>query len=172
MSLRTSLPKAIVAAAVMLCSVVSAPAQESGVAPDSTAATSDIDRVRIGLEELSRLRVSIETMLTRTRSLSGEEFELQTVAVLAEVSDLEEIADELVVDDPITEVFVSRLDDAWVEISVWPWTHAVHWWTMKTNLSRILRLALDEKGIEHAFPRYEIQMPDARDPGDPPSTPA
>jgi small conductance mechanosensitive channel len=79
---------------------------------------------------------------------------------------------ELVLDDPPTEVFVSRLDDAWVEISVWPWTRAVHWWTMETNLSRVLRLALDEKGIEHAFPRYEIRIPDDHQPGNPPSTPA
>jgi small conductance mechanosensitive channel len=73
---------------------------------------------------------------------------------------------ELVLDDPPTEVFVSRLDDAWVEISVWPWTRAVHWWTMETNLSRVLRLALDEKGIEHAFPRYEIHMPGRQKPDD------
>ena len=84
---------------------------------------------------------------------------------------------ELVIEDPETEVFVSRLDDAWVEISVWPWTRAVNWWTMETNLSRVLRLALDEKGIEHAFPRYEIRIPgdhkpDVHEPDDNPSTPA
>ena len=81
-------------------------------------------------------------------------------------------AHELVLDDPPTEVFVSSLDDAWVEISVWPWTQAVHWWTMETNLSRVLRLALDEKGIEHAFPRYEIRLPDEYKSGNSPSTPA
>ncbi len=73
---------------------------------------------------------------------------------------------ELVLDDPATEVFVSRLDDAWVEISVWPWTRAIHWWTMETNLSRVLRLALDENGIEHAFPRYEVLMSDDQKPDD------
>lgn len=95
MSLRPSLPITIIVATVMLCGVVLAPAQESGVTPDSTAAASDNDEVRIGLDELSRLRESIENMVTKSRGLSGEELELQAIAVLAEVASLDEVADEL-----------------------------------------------------------------------------
>jgi len=68
---------------------------------------------------------------------------------------------ELVLSEPQPEVFVSRLEDSWVEISVWPWVRADNWWAMKTNLSRVLRNALDERGVVHAFPRVEIDQPGA-----------
>ncbi|RKZ07370.1 hypothetical protein DRQ32_10175 [bacterium] len=76
-----------------------------------------------------------------------------TIAYLSEVMR----EHELVLGNPAPEVFLSRLDDAWVELSVWPWTLVEHWWYMETNLARILRLALDEKGIAHAFPMYEVR---------------
>jgi small conductance mechanosensitive channel len=66
------------------------------------------------------------------------------------------LAHELVLDDPAAEVFVSKLEDSWIEISVWPWVRAENWWTMTTNLQRVLRNALDERGIAHAFPRVEL----------------
>ena len=81
-----------------------------------------------------------------------------TIAYLHEV-----MADhDLVLADPGPEIFVVGLEDSWVEIAVWPWVPAEHWWTMHTNLRRVLRIALDERGIVHAFPRFEISGPDPR----------
>ena len=68
------------------------------------------------------------------------------------------LAHELVLAEPEPEVFVSQLEDSWVEISVWPWVRAENWWAMKTDLRRVLRKSLDQRGVVHAFPRVEISQ--------------
>jgi len=71
---------------------------------------------------------------------------------------------DLVLDEPVTEVFVSGLEDSWIEISVWPWTRSENWWTMETILRKVLRLALDRRGIAQPIPRHDVMLPDRHQP--------
>jgi small conductance mechanosensitive channel len=60
---------------------------------------------------------------------------------------------------PEPAIFVSKLDDSWIEIAVRPWVRNADWWPLLTELPRLVRLRFAEEGIEIPIPRREINMP-------------
>jgi len=84
------------------------------------------------------------------------------VEVLRHISKILEESD-LVLDTPAPAIFVSKLDDSWLEVSVWPWTKTENWWALESQLPLILRVGLAERGVTVPYPRREIDLsPEAR----------
>ena len=65
---------------------------------------------------------------------------------------------EMVLDAPAPGIFVSKLDDSWVEIAVRPWTSVENWWPLTTDLPKTLRVGLAKRGIDIPFPRAELDV--------------
>ncbi len=63
---------------------------------------------------------------------------------------------DIVMEDPAPTVFVSNLDDSWVEIAVWPWASTENWWTATTELPGILKVGFEKAGIAVPYPRREV----------------
>ena len=76
----------------------------------------------------------------------------QAMAVLLQL--LEE--DERVLADPAPTVWVSRLAESWVEVKLWPWVKTEDWWSMHSDLPRLVRLKLAEEGIAVPVPRRDV----------------
>ncbi|UCH84682.1 MAG: mechanosensitive ion channel [Candidatus Latescibacterota bacterium] len=72
--------------------------------------------------------------------------------------------DERVLATPEPLIFVSNLDDSWVEIDVRPWVRNRDWWPMLTDLPRLVRLRFAKEGIEIPYPRTEFSTPGDRSP--------
>jgi small conductance mechanosensitive channel len=73
---------------------------------------------------------------------------------------------ELVLDEPAPAVFVSELAESWIEIEVRPWTKSENWWTLKMQLSKLLRLELEKHGIEAPSPRRIVRLSQANEKGE------
>ncbi|MGB5525755.1 MAG: mechanosensitive ion channel family protein [Gemmatimonadota bacterium] len=83
----------------------------------------------------------------------GYETDLQ--AALAVLQKLME-EDERVLADPRPSVWVSRLAESWVEVKLWPWVRTADWWSMHSDLPRLVRLELAEAGIAVPVPRRDV----------------
>ncbi len=64
--------------------------------------------------------------------------------------------DERVLEDPAPTVWVSRLAESWVEIKLWPWVKTVDWWSLHSDLPRLVRLRLADEGIRIPVPRMDV----------------
>jgi small conductance mechanosensitive channel len=73
--------------------------------------------------------------------------------------------DERVLAAPEPLIFVSNLEDSWVEIAVRPWVRNKDWWPMLTDLPRLVRLRFAKEGIEIPYPRTDFSTPSDRTPG-------
>ena len=51
---------------------------------------------------------------------------------------------------------VSRLAESWVELKLWPWVRTADWWSMHSDLPRLVRLKLAEEGIDVPVPRRDV----------------
>jgi small conductance mechanosensitive channel len=72
--------------------------------------------------------------------------------------------DERVLASPDPLIFVSNLEDSWVEIAVRPWVRNKDWWPMLTDLPRLVRLRFAKEGIEIPYPRTDFSTPSDRPP--------
>jgi len=64
--------------------------------------------------------------------------------------------DPRVLDDPAPTVWVARLAESWVEVKLWPWVRTEDWWSMHSDLPRLVRLKLAEEGIPVPVPRRDV----------------
>jgi small conductance mechanosensitive channel len=60
---------------------------------------------------------------------------------------------EKVLETPEPSVFVAELADSWIVLSVWAWVSSEDWWPFTTELPRLIRLRLADKGIQIPYPR-------------------
>ena len=90
---------------------------------------------------------------------------VEAVARIGYTSDLQEAMavleqmlreDERVLDEPAPTVWVSRLAESWVEVKLWPWVKTEDWWSMHSDLPRLVRLRLAREGIEVPVPRRDV----------------
>jgi small conductance mechanosensitive channel len=72
--------------------------------------------------------------------------------------------DERVLAAPEPLIFVSDLEDSWVEIAVRPWVRNKDWWPMLTDLPRLVRLRFGKEGIDIPYPRTDFSTPADRNP--------
>jgi small conductance mechanosensitive channel len=84
-------------------------------------------------------------------------YEDDIVEVLRHISEILKESD-LILDSPAPAIFVSKLDDSWMSVSVWPWTRTENWWTLEMNLPLILRTGLAERGVTVPYPRRDIDV--------------
>lgn len=61
-----------------------------------------------------------------------------------------------ILEDPAPMVWVSRLAESWVEVKLWPWVRTEDWWSLHSDLPRLLRLKLAEEGIDVPVPRRDV----------------
>ena len=66
--------------------------------------------------------------------------------------------DERVLADPEPLIAVSELADSSVNLVVRPWVKAENYWSVKFDLNRRIKEALDENGIEIPFPQQVVHM--------------
>ncbi|UCF18767.1 MAG: mechanosensitive ion channel family protein [Gemmatimonadota bacterium] len=64
--------------------------------------------------------------------------------------------DPRVLEDPVPTVWVSHLAESWVEVKLWPWVKTEDWWSMHSDLPRLIRLKLAEVGIDVPVPRRDV----------------
>ncbi|MCL7960280.1 MAG: mechanosensitive ion channel [marine benthic group bacterium] len=64
--------------------------------------------------------------------------------------------DERVLEDPAPTIWVSHLAESWVELKLWPWVKTADWWSMHSDLPRLVRLKLAEEGIDVPVPRRDV----------------
>jgi small conductance mechanosensitive channel len=64
--------------------------------------------------------------------------------------------DERVLSDPAPTVWVSRLAESWVEVKLWPWVKTADWWSLHSDLPRLVRLKLADAGIAVPVPRRDV----------------
>jgi len=90
----------------------------------------------------------------------GYDTDLQAaIAVLKQL--LQE--DERVLEEPAPTIWVSRLAESWVELKLWPWVKTSDWWSMHSDLPRLVRLKLAEEGIDVPVPRRDVTTRAARE---------
>ena len=70
--------------------------------------------------------------------------------------------DPRVLEEPAPRVWVTELDESWVEVKLWGWVKTEDWWSLYSNLRRLVRLKLAEEGIEIPVPRRDITTRSAR----------
>ena len=98
-------------------------------------------------------RSAEETRRIETVARVGYDTDLQAaIGVLLRL--IEE--DERVLEDPAPTVWVSRLAESWVEVKLWPWVRTADWWSMHSDLPRLVRLRLAEEGIRIPVPRMDV----------------
>ena len=66
--------------------------------------------------------------------------------------------DKRVLSDPAVQIAVSELADSSVNLVVRPWVNKDDYWDVKFDLTRNIKEALDENGIEIPFPQHSIHM--------------
>ncbi|RLB43473.1 MAG: mechanosensitive ion channel family protein [Deltaproteobacteria bacterium] len=67
-------------------------------------------------------------------------------------------ADERILDEPAPQIAVSELADSSVNLVVRPWVKKEDYWAVKFDLTRKIKEAFDEAGIEIPFPQRTIHM--------------
>ncbi len=67
-------------------------------------------------------------------------------------------ADQRVLDDPAPQVAVAELADSSVNFVVRPWVKKEDYWAVKFDLTRQIKLAFDEAGIEIPFPQQVVYL--------------
>lgn len=98
-------------------------------------------------------RSAEETRRIETVARVGYDTDLQAaIGVLQRL--IEE--DERVLEDPAPTVWVSRLAESWVEVKLWPWVRTADWWSMHSDLPRLVRLRLAREGIRIPVPRMDV----------------
>ena len=90
---------------------------------------------------------------------------VETVARIGYGDDLQRVvgvfydmlkSDERVLDEPAPLVFASSLAESWIEVKLWPWVNNADWWSLTSDLPRLISQRLDEEGIAIPYPRREI----------------
>lgn len=132
-----------------------------------------IGRVRaMGLWTTTIMRFDGRRLLVPNRNIWGSSIEnwtveeqrrVECVARIGYGADLQKalavleqmLRDEpRVLADPAPHVWVSDLDESWVELKVWGWVKSEDWWSLYSELRRLVRLKLAEEGIEMPALRY------------------
>ena len=67
-------------------------------------------------------------------------------------------ADTRILSDPPTNIAVSELADSSVNFVVRPWVKRSDYWGVKFDLTRKIKEAFDENGIEIPFPQHVVHM--------------
>lgn len=67
-------------------------------------------------------------------------------------------AEERVQDDPARLLAVSEMADSSVNLLVRCWTKRTDWWGVKCDLTKAIKLALDEAGINIPFPQQDVHV--------------
>lgn len=70
-------------------------------------------------------------------------------------------ADERIFDDPAPQIAVSELADSSVNFVVRPWVKKEDYWSVRFDLTRKIKEAFDENGIEIPFPQTTVHMAQA-----------
>jgi len=68
---------------------------------------------------------------------------------------------ELVLEEPETLIFVKRFRDSAVDLEVHAWTASKDWWTVTTQLPRLIRERFIAEGMEAPYPRqieYQVEL--------------
>lgn len=65
-------------------------------------------------------------------------------------------ADPRILTDPAYQIAVSELADSSVNLVVRPWVNAADYWSVKCDLNRAIKEALDANGIEIPFPQRVV----------------
>ena len=65
---------------------------------------------------------------------------------------------DLVLDEPTPTIFVSHLNDSWIEIAVWPWSSMANWWQLRISLPHLMLDTLNRHGIRIPYERRDIAM--------------
>ena len=91
----------------------------------------------------------------RVEAMARIGYETDLQAALAVLQKLME-EDDRVLADPPPSVWVSRLAESWVEVKLWPWVKTGDWWSMHSDLPRLIRLRLAEEGIGIPVPRRDV----------------
>ncbi len=160
---------------------------------DIVEAAGVVGRVRaMGVWNTTIVTFDARRLLVPNRNIWGSNIEnrsaeemrrIETVARIGYDTDLQAAIavlqrlieeDERVLEDPAPTVWVSRLAESWVEIKLWPWVKTEDWWSMHHDLPRLVRLRLEEEGIEVPVPRRDVttraaQPPAAREKGPAPA---
>ncbi len=63
-----------------------------------------------------------------------------------------------VLKNPAPDIFVSKLGDSGVEVTIYIWTPSLVWWQVRTELLQKIKEALDREGIELPFPQRVVTM--------------
>jgi small conductance mechanosensitive channel len=66
--------------------------------------------------------------------------------------------DNRILADPAAQIAVSELADSSVNFVVRPWVKAADYWAVRFDLTRQIKEALDENGIEIPFPQRVVHM--------------
>ena len=66
--------------------------------------------------------------------------------------------DTRILSDPPTNIAVSELADSSVNFVVRPWVKRSDYWGVKFDLTRKIKEAFDENGIEIPFPQQVVHM--------------
>jgi len=65
---------------------------------------------------------------------------------------------DMVIDDPEPQVAVSELADSSVNLVVRPWVNTGDYWAVRFDVTRKIKEAFDENGIEIPFPQHVVHM--------------
>lgn len=66
--------------------------------------------------------------------------------------------DDRVLKDPAATVAVSELGDSSVNFIVRPWVQAADYWSVRFDITKEVKLALDKNGITIPFPQHDVHM--------------
>ena len=142
---------------------------------DTVEAAGVVGRVRaMGLWNTTIVTFDARRLLVPNRNIWGSNVEnrsaetnrrVEAVARIGYDTDLQHAmvvlqqlleGDPRVLDEPAPTVWVSRLAESWVEVKLWPWVKTEDWWSMYSDLPRLVRLRLAEEGIEVPVPRRDV----------------
>jgi small-conductance mechanosensitive channel len=102
--------------------------------------------------------------IRRVQATVRVSYDDDVVEVLKSISDILDESD-MVLDAPAPAIFVSKLDDSWLEVSVWPWTKTETWWDLTSKLPLILQTGFIQRGITVPYPRLEVDISSETHPG-------
>lgn len=150
---------------------------------DIVEAAGVVGKVRaMGLWNTTILTFDARRLLVPNRNIWGSNVEnrsaevnrrIETIARIGYDTDLQAAIgvlerlieeDERVLENPAPTVWVSRLAESWVEVKLWPWVKTEDWWSMHSDLPRLVRLRLEEEGIEVPVPRRDVTTRAAQSP--------
>lgn len=90
---------------------------------------------------------------TTVRVVYGEDVE-RVMGILRETL----LGTETVLKDPEPMLFVSKMDESWVEIEVRPWASRENWWGLYTSLPQIMLETLQAHGIRIPYQRRDVAV--------------